>query len=112
MAQLEVDDVAVLVQAFEADWSDPAAPFLPVALRAGVLADAAHLAGSRGLRAYDAIQLAYARAARAVDQKVDRFLCFDEQLRDAAAREASRWRAEGRSGRARRRHCSDVTACR
>jgi predicted nucleic acid-binding protein len=87
MGELEVDEAAVLVQAFEADWSGPDAPFLPVALRAAMLEDAADLAGSRGLRAYDAIQLACARAAHAVDPKVEVFLCFDYELREAAARE-------------------------
>jgi predicted nucleic acid-binding protein len=87
MGELEVDEAAVLVQAFEADWSGADTPFLPVALRAAVLADAADLAGSRGLRAYDAIQLACARAAHVVDPKVEVFLCFDDELREAAARE-------------------------
>jgi predicted nucleic acid-binding protein len=87
MRELQVDDASVLVQAFEADWADPDGPFLPVALRPAVLEDAAGLAGSRGLRAHGAIQLASARAARAADPLVDVFLCFDEELRDAAARE-------------------------
>ena len=34
-----------------------------------------------------ALPVACARAARAVDARVDAFLCFDDGLRDAAARE-------------------------
>jgi predicted nucleic acid-binding protein len=87
MGELGVDEAAVVVQAFEADWSGADTPFLPVALRPALLEDAVGLAGSRGLRAYDAIQLACARAAHAVDPKVEVFLCFDGELREAAARE-------------------------
>jgi predicted nucleic acid-binding protein len=86
MRELHVEDAAVLVQAFEADWSDPEGPFLPVALRAAVLEDAAALAATYGLRAYDAVQLACARTARDADPQVGVFLCFDEELRDAAVR--------------------------
>ncbi len=38
-----------------------------------------------GLRAYDAVQLASAEAARAADPGCDSFACFDASLRDAAA---------------------------
>ena len=85
--ELAVDAAAVLVQAFEADWTDRYRRMLPISLRPALLADAAQLSGTQGLRAYDAIQLACARAARAVDARVDVFLCFDDELRDAAARE-------------------------
>ena len=84
---LAVDAAAVLVQAFEADWTDRYRRMLPISLRPPLLVDAAHLSGTHGLRAYNAIQLACARAARAVDARVDAFLCFDDGLRDAAARE-------------------------
>lgn len=84
---LAVEDAAVLVQAFEADWTDPDRRLLPISLGPAVLSDAARLTGTHGLRAYDAIQLACARAARAADDSVDAFLCFDDDLRDAAARE-------------------------
>jgi predicted nucleic acid-binding protein len=87
MRELQVEDAAVLVQAFESDWNDPEGPFLPVALRPPVLDDAAGLVASRHLRAYDAVQLACARAARDVDPQIDVFLGFDQQLRDAATRE-------------------------
>jgi predicted nucleic acid-binding protein len=49
--------------------------------------DAAGLAGTHGLRAYDAVQLASARAAAAADDRVRTFAAFDGALRDAAARE-------------------------
>jgi predicted nucleic acid-binding protein len=87
MRELQVEDAAVLVQAFEADWNDREGRFLPVALPSPILEDAAGLAASRELRAYDAVQLACARAARDVDPQINVFLCFDEQLRAAAARE-------------------------
>lgn len=84
---LLVEDAAVLVQAFEADWTGPDRRLLPISLRPALLADAARLSGTHGLRAYDAIQLACARAAREADASVDAFLCFDAELADAAARE-------------------------
>lgn len=85
--ELAVEDAAVLVQAFEADWTDADRRMLPISLRPALLVDAARLTGTHGLRAYDALQLACARAARAVDAHVDAFLCFDDELRDAAARD-------------------------
>lgn len=50
-----------------------------------VLDRAAMLAGSRGLRAYDAVQLASALAARDADPSCTAFACFDDDLRAAAA---------------------------
>lgn len=85
--ELAVDEAAVLVQAFEADWTDRDRRLLPISLGPAVLVDAARLSGTHGLRAYDAIQLACARAARAADAGVDVFLCFDDELSDAAVRE-------------------------
>lgn len=85
--ELSVEDAAVLVQDFEADWTGAATRMLPIGLRADLLVDAARLSGTHGLRAYDAVQLASARAARAADDKVDVFVCFDYELREAAVRE-------------------------
>jgi hypothetical protein len=84
---LSVDDATVLVAAFVADWRDPDGPFLPVGLRSQVLERAASSAAAHGLRAYDAVQLSCALAARAADPQVDSFLCFDVDLRGAAGRE-------------------------
>lgn len=88
--ELSAQDGAVLVAAFEADYSgteeDPPR-FAVVAATAAVLDDAARLTGVHGLRAYDAIQLAAARAARNADDGCADFAAFDGALRDAAAAE-------------------------
>ena len=47
--------------------------------------DAARLVAVRGLRAYDAVQLATALAAREADPDCASFACFDTALRAAAA---------------------------
>ena len=85
--ELSAEDAGILVSAFAADWYDPSGAFVPVALRAQVLDQAASAAASHGLRAYDAVQLACGLAARSADPQVDVFLCFDAELRDAAGRE-------------------------
>lgn len=79
--------VAVLVASFDAEYHGPRPRFGIVVPTVGVLDDAARLAGSHGLRAYDAVQLASARAAASTDDRVRTFAAFDERLRDAAARE-------------------------
>ena len=84
---LSVEDAGVLVATFVADWHDPVSPFVPVGLRSHVLEGAASAAATHGLRAYDAVQLSCALAARAADAQVDGFLCFDAELRTAAGRE-------------------------
>lgn len=58
-----------------------------VAVTAPLLSFAATLTGRHGLRAYDAVQLATALAVRAADDPDQSFVCFDEDLRAAAARE-------------------------
>lgn len=87
LGQLSAADAGVLTTAFEADWYDATGPFVPIAAVDAVLTTAASLAGTHGLRAYDAVQLASAVAARAADPEVDTVLCFDAVLSDAAARE-------------------------
>jgi predicted nucleic acid-binding protein len=52
-----------------------------------VIDDAAHLVAVHLLRAYDAVQLATARAVRAADPSCTTFACFDQQLAQAAAAE-------------------------
>jgi predicted nucleic acid-binding protein len=84
---LSVADATILVAAFVADWRDPDSRFLPVGLRGQVLEQAASSAALHGLRAYDAVQLSCALAARGADPAVDSFLCFDAELREAAGRE-------------------------
>ena len=81
---------AVLVAEFEADLFGTvgAAPrFTAVAVRADLLDDAAHLSGVHALRAYDAVQLASARAVAAVDPDFSGFVVVDRDLRAAAAAE-------------------------
>ena len=85
--ELSAQDAGVLVSAFTADWYEPSSGFVPVALRTQVLDGAASAAAVHGLRAYDAVQLACALAARRADPQLDVFLCFDRDLRDAAGRE-------------------------
>lgn len=89
LGDLDGGDAEVLVSAFEADYRGgpgerPA--FAAVALTTAVLEAAAEVAASHGLRAYDAVQLSSALAARDADPSCTRFACFDAVLRDAAAR--------------------------
>jgi uncharacterized protein len=88
--ELSAADARLLVDAFLADWVDARrepARFVSVAPTANVLVDAVTLTGVHGLRAYDAVQLASARAARATAPEVTSFLCFDGTLSRAAAAE-------------------------
>jgi predicted nucleic acid-binding protein len=85
--QLSAEHAGLLTTAFESDWYDAAGPFVVVGANADVLGDAARLTATRALRAYDAVQLASALAARAADPAVDVFACFDHGLRAAAAQE-------------------------
>ena len=78
--ELPVDGLATARRAFDTDMFDA---FLVVAARDAVLEHAARLVGSRRLRAYDAVQLASALAARAADPACDHFACFDRSLREA-----------------------------
>lgn len=84
---LSAEDAALLAAEFAADWHEADGPFLPVPVRGLVLEDAAGLVARHGLRAYDAVQLACAGAARGADPEVAEFLCFDADLRAAAAKE-------------------------
>ncbi len=59
--------------------------FAVIAARMPLLSAAAAAAATHSLRAYDAIQLASALAARAADPDCTRFACFDADLREAAA---------------------------
>lgn len=81
---LRASGAAAIVAEFEADLGGRFAVVEPTP---DVLDDAATLSGVRGLRAYDAVQLASARAAAAVDDRVRVFAAFDRQLRAAAAEE-------------------------
>ncbi|MGI8631382.1 MAG: type II toxin-antitoxin system VapC family toxin [Solirubrobacterales bacterium] len=89
LGEIDAETCRVMVAAFEADLGtgSPRTVLLTVALGPAVLDDAARLTGIRGLCAYDAVQLACARAARAADPAVDTFACFDLPLARAAATE-------------------------
>jgi predicted nucleic acid-binding protein len=84
---LAVEHAGLLTAAFENDWHESGGSFEVVAVRSAVLDAAARLTSTRGLRAYDAVQLASALAARAADASIQLFACFDEDLRAAAAQD-------------------------
>lgn len=82
--------IAALVGDFEADWfgdDTGGRRFGVVRMTSLVLEDAAGLTGAHGLRGFDAIQLASARAVRRADPSITTFAVFDGPLRDAAATE-------------------------
>lgn len=90
MGELDPADAAVLIAAFEADYhgSTPDQPrFAVVTVTASVLEAAARLAGVHGLRAYDAVQLASARATAQTVPGCRTVAAFDVTLRTAAAAE-------------------------
>ena len=90
MGELGADHARLLVQEFEADYhpgQDEPVRLLAVTAADPVLDAAARLAAVHGLRAYDAVQLASARAARAADGDCTTFAAYDSRLRAAAAAE-------------------------
>lgn len=90
LGELDAGSARVLTTAFEADWSgsgDQTPRFTAVAPAVSVLDGAAHLCAVHGLRAYDAVQLACAIAARAALPECDTFAVFDRELGRAAAAE-------------------------
>jgi hypothetical protein len=94
--ELTTEQADLLTSAFEIDYlghDDQPARFVVVGIVPELLDDAARLAALHGLRAYDAVQLASARAARGVDPSCDGFACADRSLRAAAA--AERFRLTG-----------------
>lgn len=90
MGEIDFDDSLLLIRAFAADYAG--APNRPQRFQAVEVTDtavehAAQLAGAHGLRAYDAVQLASALAARAVDKSCTMLASFDHDLSRAAAAE-------------------------
>lgn len=88
--ELSETDAATLSASFEIDYAgtaDQPARFLVIGVPPPLLEDAARLVAVHGLRAYDALQLASARAARSADPSCDTFACADTALRTAAAAE-------------------------
>jgi predicted nucleic acid-binding protein len=85
---LDPTDARILNDEFEDDfygYGTTPPRFAALDVSTVVLEDATRLAAAHGLRAYDAVQLASALAARAADPGCDAFACFDAELRDAAA---------------------------
>ncbi len=90
MGELDPVDAAVLVAAFEADYhgsSQDQPRFGVVATTADILETAARLVGVHSLRAYDAVQLASAKAAAEAVPDCRTVAVFDSTLRAAAAKE-------------------------
>lgn len=90
LGQLDARHAAVLVEQFEWEWlgdGDTQPLFAAVAVNDRVLTDAARACSRHGLRAYDAVQLAAAAAAREADPSLTTFACFDSALADTARRE-------------------------
>ena len=88
--ELAKDDLVTLLAAFESDWvraGHESGPFQIIDVSHGILEQAASALARHPLRAYDALQLASAIAARDVDDGVTEFACFDGQLREAALAE-------------------------
>jgi predicted nucleic acid-binding protein len=89
--ELGADDARVLTSEFEADYFGSGTGgqrFVVMDIHPSTLEDAARLVAAHGIRAYDAIQLASAVAAREADADCGTIACFDQRLRRAAAAEA------------------------
>lgn len=87
---LSREDASVLGEEFTADYygAPGSAPrFVVLRTSQDVLDSAADLVAARGLRAYDAVQLASALALRAVERTRTRLCAFDRRLAAAAAAE-------------------------
>lgn len=90
LGDLVAEDARLLTAEFEADYfgTDEEPPrFAAVAMTPAVLDDAARAAATHGLRAYDAVQLSSALAAREADPTCATMAAFDGSLRRAAAAE-------------------------
>lgn len=88
MCELGAADAALLCLALDADLrgtADSAPRYVAIAPAIRIIEAAAELIPRQGLRAYDAIQLASAVAARRADPACASFACFDESLRAAAS---------------------------
>ncbi len=91
--QLSGQDAALMRARFESDLigTSSGSPNIEVVpATEAILRSAAELTATRALRAYDAVQLASAMAARAADPSCATFACFDSHLREAAAAEGFR----------------------
>jgi predicted nucleic acid-binding protein len=90
MGELDLDDALLLNRALAADYAgSPDRPprFQPVEITDATVERAVERAGTHGLRAYDAVQLACALVAREVDRRCTTLASFDQDLLRAAAAE-------------------------
>ena len=86
--EIDVTTVATLLLAFEHDVrGSPGVPprFSVIAAGESVIEQAAKLCATDGLRAYDAMQLSTCLAVAATTD-LEWFACFDDELRESAAR--------------------------
>ncbi len=87
MGQLSLDNTALLTEALDGDWFDPEATgcwYQSIEPGEPILDAAIQFAGLHGLRAYEAVQLATAAAARVEVPECTTFVTFDQPLRRAA----------------------------
>jgi len=84
--ELGANEALIVTAAFANDLI-VAQRFVVVPVTDGVLGSAARALTRHALRAYDAVQLASALAAREADPELIRFACFDRSLSAAAAAE-------------------------
>lgn len=90
LGELSAELARILTVEFEADYfGDRRHPprFVAVGTTVAVLDQAARACATHGLRAYDAVQLSCAVAARRQDPGCDTVTAFDKNLRRAAAAE-------------------------
>lgn len=85
LGELTAGDARLLTDALTADVA--AGRLIVAAITGAMITDAAGLVAVHPLRAYDAVQLATARAVRAADPDCRTFACFDTQLARVAAAE-------------------------
>lgn len=77
----------MLVDEFEWDWFgglEREIAFTVLAVTDAILDEAARSVARHPLRAFDAVQVASALAARLADEDITEFACFDEALSSAA----------------------------
>jgi predicted nucleic acid-binding protein len=90
IGELDLDDVLLLNRAFAADYAgtpDRPPRFQPIEVTDATVERAAELAGTHGLRAYDAVQLACALVTREADRRCATLASFDQDLVRAATAE-------------------------
>ena len=90
VGELSAEDASILVDEFECDWfggPDRDLAFSVVGVTDSILDEAARTVARHPLRAFDAVQLAAALAARTADDALTEFTCFDEALAQAARAE-------------------------